>query len=403
MEAMPANAPIYMDNHATTRVDPRVVEAMLPYFTDQYGNAGSVGHAFGEKAREAVEHSRALIASALNVEPNEIVFTSGATESNNLAIRGIADRPRRRGDHFVSVRTEHKSVLDPLARLGRRGANVTLLEVEPHGSPRAGWLDPQRVADALREDTSLVSVMLANNEIGVIHPLREIAAICRERGVPIHCDATQAVGKIPVDVRELGIDLMSFSGHKIYGPKGVGALYVRRSRPAVRLEPLIAGGGQQDGLRSGTLNVPGIVGFARALELCWEELPVELSRLAELRNRLWKGLNERVAGLEFCGPIWDKPPSTITPSRLPGNLDVAFGNVDGEALLLASGRLAVSSGAACSSTDPGPSHVLLALGMSEDAARSTLRFGLGRFNTSEEVDAAVEIVAEAAGRLRGLR
>ena len=400
---MPADTPIYMDNHATTRVDPRVVEAMLPYFAEQYGNAGSVGHAYGETAREAVEQARASIASAINADPNEIVFTSGATESNNLALRGIADRPRRRGNHFVSVRTEHKSVLDPLARIARRGAEDTLLEVERHGSPRAGWLDPQRIADALRDDTALVSVMLANNEIGVIQPLREIAAICRQRGVPIHCDATQAVGKIPVDVRELGVDLMSFSAHKIYGPKGVGVLYVRRGRPGVRLEPLIAGGGQQDGLRSGTLNVPGIVGLARAIELCREELAKEMSRLAELRSRLWTGLNQQVAGLELCGPAWDQPPTAECPSRLPGNLDVAFGDVDGEALLLAMGRLAVSSGAACSSTDPGPSHVLLALGMSEDAARSTLRFGLGRFNTAEEIDFAVDIVAEAAGRLRGLR
>ncbi len=389
--------PIYMDNHAATRVDPRVVDAMLPYFTDAYGNAGSVGHPFGEAARAAVVQSQASIASAINAAPEEIVFTSGATESNNLALRGIAERPRRRGDHLISVRTEHKAVLDPLARLARRGHHVTLLEVEQHGFPRAGWLDPQRVADAIRDDTSLVSVMLANNEIGVIQPLREIAAACAERGVTLHCDATQAVGKIPVDVRELGVDLMSFTAHKMYGPKGVGALYVRRTRPAVRLEAQITGGGQQDGLRSGTLNVAGIVGFARALELCIEEQPSEMARLAELRNSLWAQLRKSVDGIELCGPAIEGDRHGV---RLPGNLDVAFGNVDGEALLLAMDGLAVSSGAACSSTDPGPSHVLLALGMSEDLARSTLRFGLGRFNTQSEVDWAAETVAAAVRRLR---
>jgi cysteine desulfurase len=392
-----------MDNHATTRVDPRVVEAMLPYFTEAYGNAGSVGHAFGEQAREAVESSRAMIALAIGAEPEEIVFTSGATESNNLAIRGVAERAKRRGDHIVSVRTEHKAVLDPLARLARRGYDVTLLDVESHGSPRAGWLDPQRVADALQDATALVSVMLANNEIGVIQPLAEIAEICRARGVTLHCDATQAVGKIPIDVRRLGVDLMSFTAHKIYGPKGIGALYVRRTRPAVRLEAQITGGGQQDGLRSGTLNVAGIVGFGKAVELCVAELPAEMSRLASLRNRLWELLRERVDGIELCGPGLDELAARRGPLRLPGNLDVAFGNVDGEALLLAMGNLAVSSGAACSSTDPSPSHVLLALGLSEDLARSTLRFGLGRFNTAAEVDEAAETVAAAVARLRELR
>ena len=402
MECMTTSAPIYMDNHATTRVDPRVVEAMLPFFTETYGNAGSVGHAFGDAAREAVEEARASIASAINADPEEIVFTSGATESNNLAIRGIAERPRRRGDHLASVRTEHKAVLDPLARLGRRGYNVTLLDVEQHGDPRAGWLDPQRVADALRDDTALVSVMLANNEIGVIQPLRDISVLCSERGVTLHCDATQAVGKIPVDVRELGVDLMSFTAHKIYGPKGVGALYVRRTRPAVRLEAQITGGGQQDGVRSGTLNVAGIVGFARALELCIDKLPTEMERLGDLRNRLWMRLKQLVDRVELCGPTLDDESNSRNALRLPGNLDVAFGGVDGEALLLAMGDLAVSSGAACSSTDPGPSHVLLALGMSEDLARSTLRFGLGRFNTPADVEFAAETVAAAVRRLRQL-
>jgi cysteine desulfurase len=399
---MSADAPIYLDNHATTRVDPRVVEAMLPYFTEQFGNAGSVGHGYGERARGAVEESRAAIAAAINADPAEIVFTSGATESNNLALRGVAERARRRGNHLVSVATEHKAVLDPLARLGRRGFDVTLLGVEQHGSPRAGWLDPGRVKEALRGDTALVSVMLANNEIGVIQPLGAIAEVCRASGVALHCDATQAVGKLPVDVRELGVDLMSFTAHKMYGPKGVGALYVRRGRGAPRLEPQITGGGQQDGLRSGTLNVAGIVGFARALALCVAELADEPRRQARLRDELWRRLDGSLEGLAVCGPALDERDAAGRPLRLPGNLDVAFGDVDGEALLLAMGRLAVSSGAACSSTDPGPSHVLLALGLSSDAARSTLRFGLGRFTTEADVAAAAEIVAAAVRRLRRL-
>jgi cysteine desulfurase len=390
-----------MDNHATTRVDPRVIEAMSPFFTEEYGNAGSV-HAFGEAARDAVERSRASIAAAIGAEPAEIVFTSGATESNNLAIRGVAERPRRRGDHLVSVRTEHKAVLDPLARLARRGYDVTLLDVEQHGSTKAGWLDPQKVTDALRDDTALVSVMLANNEIGVIQPIGEIAAVCRERGVVMHCDATQGVGKMPLDVRELGVDLMSFTAHKIYGPKGIGALYVRRSRPGVRLEPQIAGGGQQDGLRSGTLNVPGIVGFAKALELCHDPRQAEMSRMVMLRNQLKNELDQRVGDLELCGPALDGVYNLRHTLRLPGNLNVAFRNVDGEALLMNMKNLAVSSGATCSSTEPGPSHVLLALGMSEDLARSTLRFGLGRFNADDDVELAAQAVSAAVRQLRGL-
>jgi cysteine desulfurase len=390
-----------MDNHATTRVDPRVVEAMLPYFTEDYGNAGSL-HAFGEQAREAVERARATIAQAINAEPAEIVFTSGATESNNLALRGVAERPRRRGDHLVSVRTEHKSVLDPLSRLERRGHSLTLLDVQQHGSNLAGRLDPQRVADALRDDTALVSVMLANNEIGVIQPIADIAAICRQRGVVIHCDATQAVGKLPVDVRALGVDLMSFSSHKLYGPKGVGALFVRRSRPGVRLEPQIAGGGQEDGLRSGTLNVPGIVGFATAVELCDDPRLAEMARLAQLRNLLWDELCRRVDQLSLCGPQLDGVYDLAHTPRLPGNLNVAFHDVDGQALMMNMPDVAVSSGAACSSTDPGPSHVLLALGMSEDLARSTLRFGLGRFTTEDDVRAVAAAAAVAVQRVRAL-
>jgi cysteine desulfurase len=390
---------IYMDNHATTRVDPRVVEAMLPYFTDKFGNAGSVGHQFGDDAREAVDEARDEIATALDADPTEIVFTSGATESNNLAIRGVAERERRRGNHVISVTTEHKAVLDPLARLSRRGYDVTLLDVEQRGSSRAGWLDPQQVADAIRDDTCLVSVMLANNEIGVIQPLAEISRLCKSRGVLLHCDATQAVGKLPVSVTKLNVDLMSFTAHKLYGPKGIGALYVRQRDPIVRLDAQITGGGQQEGRRAGTLNVPGIVGFATALRLAIDELPTEMPRLTDLRNRLATDILSQLADVEVCGPTFEQE-DNAAPLRLPGNLDLTFGDVDGEALLLSMGNLAVSSGAACSSTDPEPSHVLRALGLSEDAARSSLRFGLGRFNTEADVDQAIERVVKAVTALR---
>ena len=393
------NVPIYMDNHATTRVDPRVLEAMLPYFTETFGNAGSTSHSYGHEAKASVDRARESLAAAIGASAREIVFTSGATESNNLAIRGLADRPRRKGNHIVSVATEHKAVLDPLKRLARRGLEVTLLPVEPAGSPRAGWLEPQKVAEAIRDDTLLVSVMLANNEIGVIQPVSEIAAICRERGVPLHCDATQAVAKIPVNVDALGIDLMSFTAHKIYGPKGIGALYVRRQGAGVRLEALIDGGGQEGGLRSGTLNVPGIVGLATALELCIAEMTHETARLAALRERLWDGLKREVPDVVLNGPDWSANASLI---RLPGNLDCAFPLVDGEALMMNMKDVALSSGSACTSANPEPSHVLRALGLSDDLVRSSLRFGLGRFNTEEEVDFTVNAVARTVRRLREL-
>ncbi|HUY93237.1 MAG TPA: aminotransferase class V-fold PLP-dependent enzyme [Pirellulales bacterium] len=393
---MPADR-VYMDNHATTRVDPRVVEAMLPFFSQRYGNARSVSHAWGWEAKDAVDESRQSIAAAIGAEPREIVFTSGATESNNLALRGVAERGKRKGDHFISLATEHKAVLDPLERLGRRGFEVTLLPVAPVGEACAGLVDTGRVAAAIRDDTALVSVMLANNEIGVIQPLAEIGAICRQRGVLLHCDATQAVGKLPVDVTELQIDLMSFSAHKIYGPKGVGALYVRRRSPPVRLQPQIDGGGQEGGLRSGTLNVPGIAGFAKALELCLAELPAEATRLAELRDRLCAGLLKALEGVSLNGPALSD-----RSRRLPGNLNLSFAHVDGEALMMSMKRLAVSSGSACTSADPEPSHVLRALGLSEDLTRASLRFGLGRFNTADDVEFAIEAVSQAVVRLRKL-
>jgi cysteine desulfurase len=402
---MPASKVIYLDNHSTTRVDPRVVEAMLPYFTEEYGNPGS-SHAYGEIASEAVERARESIATNIGAEPREIVFTSGATESNNLALRGVAERNLRRAkvqrNHFVSVQTEHKAVLEPLERLAARGYQVTLLDVEPFPSQRAGWLDPQKVAAVLRDETFLVSVMLANNEIGVIQPLAEIVKLCHRRGVLVHCDATQAVGKLPVDVRELGVDLMSFSAHKIYGPKGVGALYMKQRDPIVRLEPQITGGGQQEGRRSGTLNTPGIVGFAKALELCTAELDAEGPRLSAMRDIVYNGLCERLGEVALCGPALSARDTAGQTLRLPGNLNIALGDVDGEALLLSMGNMALSTGATCASTDPGPSHVLLALGLSEDLARSSLRFGLGRFNTSTEVSLAVETVASHVTQLRQL-
>ncbi len=389
--------PIYLDNHATTRVDPRVVAAMLPMFETEYGNASSTSHSFGHAARDAVEEARATIARGIGAEPRDIVFTSGATESNNLALRGVAERARRKGNHIISVDTEHKAVLDPLRRLARRGLDVTLLKTEQAPSPRAGLLDPEQVRDALRDDTLLVSVMLANNEIGVLQPIAEIGAICRERGVLLHCDATQAVGRVAVDVEHLQVDLLSFSAHKIYGPKGVGALYVRRAGGRTRLEPQIDGGGQEGGLRSGTLNVPGIVGFGTALSIALNELPEEQRRIAELRQQLFDGLRREIPDAVLNGPTWDE-----AGRRLAGNLNMTFPFVDGEALMMSIKEVAVSSGSACTSANPEPSHVLQAIGLSEDATRASLRFGIGRFNTAEEIDYAVAAVAENVHRLRKL-
>jgi cysteine desulfurase len=399
---MTLRKPVYMDCHATTPVDPRVLEAMLPYFCERFGNPGSVSHPFGWEAKEAVDRARESIAAGIGAQPREIVFTSGATESNNLALRGVTERMRRKGNHLVSVSTEHPSVLDPLARLANRDFRVTLLDVSqagttPDGNAQAGLLDPAQVAAAITDETLLVSVMLANNEIGAIQPLAEIGEICRARGVLLHCDATQAVGKLPVDVAALHVDLMSFTAHKIYGPKGVGALFVRRSMPPVRLSAQLDGGGQESGMRSGTLNVPGIVGFARALELCLAEMPSESVRLAGLRQRLYEGLSQGIEGVLLNGPALE-----LTGARLPGNLNLSFAWVNGEALMMAMRDLAVSSGSACTSANPEPSHVLRALGLSEDLTRASLRFGLGRFNTTEEVDFAIEAVSEAVRRLRKL-
>ncbi len=388
--------PVYLDNHATTPVDPRVMEVMLPYFTEIFGNAGSTSHQFGWDAKEAVDNARKQVATAIGASVREIVFTSGATESNNLALRGICERRQTTSGHIISVTTEHKAILDPLRRLDRRGFDVTYLDVSQVGSDCPGWLFAEQVADAIRDDTVLVSVMLANNETGIILPLAEIGAICKERKILLHTDATQAVGKIPIDVDDLQVDLLSMSAHKMYGPKGVGALYVRRKGTLVRLEPQIDGGGQESSMRSGTLNVPGIVGLGKAAELSIECMPEESATLAELRNRLHQGLTGQLSDVELNGPSLD------SNRRLPGNLSMSFAYVDGEALMMSMGQLAVSSGSACTSANPEPSHVLRSTGVSDDLTRASLRFGLGRFNTQEEVDFAIKTVTEAVTRLRKL-
>ena len=392
-----------MDNHATTRVDPRVVDAMLPLFDQSFGNAGSTSHSFGWAAAETVDAARRSIAHQIGVSEREIVFTSGATESNNLAIRGVVERQAGqskagRGRHILSVVTEHKAVLDPLHRVARRGYDLTLLNVEDQTSDCPGRLDLNRFSDALRDDTVLVSIMLANNEIGALQPLAEICEICKQKEILVHTDATQAVGRIPIDAAALQVDLMSFSGHKMYGPKGIGALFVRRGLPRVRLAAQIDGGGQERGRRSGTLNVPGIVGMATALQLCTEELPAETNRLLADRNRLFDGLSAALDDVVLNGPALDSP-----TTRLAGNLNCSFAGVDGEALMMSMRDLAVSSGSACTSTNPEPSHVLRALGLSDDLTRASLRFGLGRFNTSAEVDFAIQLVSETVDRLRQMR
>ena len=397
---MPENC-VYMDNHSTTRVDPRVVDAMAPFLTEMYGNPGSTSHPFGWEAKEAIDTARKSIATSIGAKPREIVFTSGATESNNLAIRGLAERHANRGKHLISVKTEHRAVLDPLDRLSRRDFEITLLDVHLFDSPDVGLVDLDQLEATIREDTILVSIMLANNEIGLLQPIKQVAEICRKKNTFLHVDATQAVGKIPVDVVDLDVDLMSFSSHKIYGPRGVGALFVRRRSPQVRLVPLMDGGGQEGGMRSGTLNTPGIVGLAKALQLCDEELSAETARLATLRNNLFRGLQNSLSDIHLNGPALD-PVNDEQPMRLAGNLNVAFDFVDGEALMMSMGNLAVSSDSACTSANPEPSHVLRAIGRTDDQTRSSLRFGLGRFNTSDDVEFAIQNVSEAVTRLRNL-
>jgi cysteine desulfurase len=384
---MPHEA-VYLDNHATTRTDPRVVDAMIPYFTDRYGNAASTSHRFGWEASEAVDRAREQVATSLGASAREIIFTSGATESNNLAIKGVVQASTRRGKHLVTATSEHKAVLDPVKRLARDGWDVTFVRCDEHGC-----ISPQAIVDAITDRTVLVSIMAANNEVGALNPLLDIGRLCHERGVVFHTDAAQAIGKMPLSVDSGAIDLLSVSGHKVYAPKGIGVLYVRRADPPIRIAPLLDGGGHERGLRSGTLPVPLIVGLGLALEIAMREQAAESARLIELRDRLFDGIRRRVAEIRLNGDPVD---------RLPGNLNLSFPGVDGEALMMAMRNVAVSSGSACSSTNPEPSHVLLAMGLSEDLARASLRFGLGRFTTADEVDFAAEQVGGAVERLRGL-
>lgn len=383
---MPVKLPIYMDYNATTPCDPRVFEAMRPYFVEKFGNAASRSHRFGWEAQEAVEKGRKQIADLINAEPKEIVFTSGATESDNLAIKGVAHSYRDKGDHIITVVTEHKAVLDSCKALRKEGFKVTYLPVASDG-----LISPEDVESALTDKTILVSVMLANNEIGVIQPIAEIGRICRERGVLFHTDATQAAGKIPFNVNQENVDLASLTAHKMYGPKGVGILYVRRNDPRVSLTPIIDGGGHERGMRSGTLNVTGIVGLGAAAELARVELPGEAERLSRLRDRLLNGLRARVADIRINGH------ATL---RVPGNLNLAFAGAEGEALIMGIPEVALSSGAACTSASIEPSYVLKAIGLSDTLAHSSLRFGLGRFTTEEEVDYAINRVSETVNRLR---
>ena len=381
--------PVYLDNHATTPVDPRVLETMLPYFGEKFGNAASRSHAFGWEAEAAVDEAREQVAQIIQAaSPREIVFTSGATESDNLAIKGVAEAYRDKGDHIVTCGTEHRAVLDSCKALERRGFRVTYLGVDRYGTVR---LDQLR--EAVTDKTVLISVMAANNEIGTVQPIREIGQLAKEKSIIYHCDATQGVGKIPMSVEEMGIDLLSLSGHKIYGPKGVGALYVRSKRPKVRVSPIIDGGGHERGMRSGTLNVPGIVGLGKACQISMHELTREAARLTELRARLKDGIFGQLDEVYVNGHPTE---------RLPGNLNLSFAHVEGESLMMALKEIAVSSGSACTSAALEPSYVLRALGIPEELAHTSIRFGLGRFNTEEEVDYAIRRVVEEVTRLRAL-
>jgi cysteine desulfurase len=378
--------PVYLDYHATTPVDPAVLDAMLPYFTQQFGNAASKQHAFGWDAQEAVERARRQVATLINAAASEIVFTSGASESNNLAIKGVACALRDRGRHVVTVTTEHKSVLDSCSRLEKDGWTVSRIPVDGEG-----FVDLEALREALTDGTTLVSVMAANNEIGVLQPLSEVAAIVHERGALLHTDAAQAFGKVPLDLATLGVDLLSLTAHKCYGPKGTGALYVRRQRPKVPIECQIDGGGHENGLRSGTLNVPGIVGLGACADAAREVLPEESRRLSGLRDRLLAGLRSGLEHVRVNGSL---------ERRLPHNLHVSFEGIEGEALLMALGDLAVSTGSACSSGSQAPSHVLQAIGAVGSGAGASIRFGLGRWTTDADIDFAIERVTTVVRSLR---
>jgi cysteine desulfurase len=384
---MTLRIPIYMDNHATTPVDPRVVEAMLPYFTQVFGNAASRSHSFGWTAEKAVEAARDQVGALIGASGKEIVWTSGATESDNLAIKGAAEFHKDRGNHIITAETEHKAVLDTCKRLEKEGFEVTYLPVDKDGLVRAA-----AVKAAMTDKTTVVSIMLANNEIGTVNPVNEIGAVVKERGALFHIDAVQGVGKIPFDVNEARADLVSLSGHKMYGPKGIGALYVRR-KPRVRITAQIDGGGHERGMRSGTLNVPAIVGFGKAAEIARTEMPAEAARLLKLRERLREGIQAQVTDAVVNGSL---------EHRLPGNLNISFPYVEGEAMLMGLKDVAVSSGSACTSASLEPSYVLRALGVAEEMAHTSIRFGLGRFNTEEEVDHVVKLVVDKVKKLREL-
>jgi len=380
--------PIYLDNHATTPMDPRVLDVMIPYFTEKFGNPASRNHSFGWEAELAVEKARKQIADLIGATPKEIIFTSGATESNNLAIKGVAEMYAERGNHIITAATEHKAVLDTCKHLEKRGCRVTYLPLQQNG-----LVDLEQLRAAMTEKTILVSIMYANNEIGVVQPVQEIGKMCRERGILFHTDAVQAVGKIPVDVNKDNIDILSLTGHKLYGPKGVGALFVRRKNPRVQLTAQIDGGGHERGMRSGTLNVPGIAGLGEACELANKEMVVESARLRALRDRLKDRLMGALDEVYINGSM---------EHRLPHNLNISFAYVEGESLLMGINDIAVSSGSACTSATLEPSYVLKALGAGDDIAHSSIRFGIGRFNTQEEVDYAADKVIDVVNKLREL-
>ena len=384
---MTLKLPIYMDNHATTPVDPRVLDTMLPYFTTEFGNAASRNHVFGWNAEKAVDQARDQVAALIGATGKEIVWTSGATESDNLAIRGVAEFYKDKGNHIITTQTEHKAVLDTCKFLEKQGFKVTYLPVKPDG-----LVDLDGLREAMTDKTILFTIMLANNEIGVVQPVAEIGAIVKQKGAIFHTDAVQGAGKIPFDVNACRVDLASISAHKMYGPKGVGALYVRR-KPRVRLAPLILGGGHERGMRSGTLPVPLIVGFGRAAEIARQEMPEESKRLLALRDRLRRQIQDAISETYVNGSL---------EHRLPGNLNISFAYVEGEAMMMALKEVAVSSGSACTSASLEPSYVLRALGIGEELAHTSIRFGLGRFNTEEEVDYVARLVIDKVNKLREL-
>ncbi len=380
---------IYLDNNATTPVDPRVVDTMVPYFYEKHGNAASRNHPFGWQAEEAVDYAREQIAGLINVDPREIIFTSGATESDNLAIKGVFEMYHRKGSHIITVRTEHKAVLDACQRLEKEGAEITYLDVDS-----VGRIDLTALESSIRKDTILVSIMWANNETGVIQPIKEIGEICAKHGVLFMCDATQAVGKVPVFPKEMGIHLMAFTAHKMYGPKGVGALFVNRKQPRVKVTAQMDGGGHERGMRSGTLNVPGIVGFGKAAEIAKTEMDSDAVRISDLRNQLESSLMESLEEVYINGD---------PKHRMPHVTNLSFKHVEGEGLMMTFNQnIALSSGSACTSASLEPSYVLIAMGLGDDLAHSSLRFSLGRFNTQEDIDYTIEAIAKGVNHMRDL-